>query len=128
MPHAVRCKTRYTLQRFVEFIIRAGICDTDEAFAAFAKGAARNADDLLLVEQAVAELDAAQAEAADVGKHVERAVRAVAADAVDLGKPVEQDAAAAFKDLAQFFAQLRMVERDGRRVLAGGVGAGVEVS
>lgn len=104
----------------MEFIIRAGICDTDEAFAAFAKGAARNADDLLLVEQAVAELDAAQAEAADVGKHVERAVRAVAADAVDLGKPVEQDAAAAFKDLAQFFAQLRMVERDGRRVLAGG--------
>ena len=85
-------KTRYTLQRFVEFIIRAGICDTDE-------GAARDADDLLLVEQAVAELDAAQAEAADVGKHVERAVRAVAADAVDLGKPVEQDAAAALKDL-----------------------------
>ena len=40
------------------------------------------------------------------GKVVERAVRAVAADAVDLGKPVEQDAAAAFKDLAQFFAQL----------------------
>ena len=64
-------KTRYTLQRFVEFIIRAGICDTDEAFAAFAKGAARNADDLLLVEQAVAELDTAQTEAADVGKDVE---------------------------------------------------------
>ncbi len=111
----------------MQVLIRAGICDTDEAFAAFAKGAARDADDLLLVEQAVAELDAAQAEAADVGKHVERAVRAVAADAVDLGKPVEQDAAAAFKDLAQFFAQLRMVERDGRRVLAGSVGAGVEV-
>ena len=111
----------------MQVLIRAGICDTDEAFAAFAKGAARDADDLLLVEQAVAELDAAQAEAADVGKDVERAVRAVAADAVDLGKPVEQDAAAAFKDLAQFFAQLRMVERNGRRLLAGGVGAGVEV-
>ena len=78
----------------MQVLIRAGICDTDEAFAAFAKGAARNADDLLLVEQAVAELDAAQAEAADVGKHVERAVRAVAADAVDLGEAVEQDAAA----------------------------------
>ena len=78
-------------------------------------------------KQAVAELDAAQAEAADVGKHVERAVRAVAADAVDLGEAVEQDAAAALKDLTQLFAELRMVERNGRRVLAGGVGAGVEV-
>ena len=57
-----------------EIVIRAGVCDTDEAFAAFAKGAARNADDLLLIKQAVAELDAAQAEAADVGKDIERAV------------------------------------------------------
>lgn len=81
----------------MQVLIRAGICDTDEAFAAFAEGAARDADDLLLVEQAVAELDAAQAEAADVGKDVERAVRAVAADAVDLGEAVEQDAAARSK-------------------------------
>ena len=111
----------------MQVLIRAGICDTDEAFAAFAKGAARNADDLLLVEQAVAELDAAQAEAADVGKDVERAVRAVAADAVDPGKAVKQDAAAALKGLAQLFAEFRMVERNGRRVLAGRIGAGVEV-
>ena len=111
----------------MQVLIRAGICDTDEAFAAFAKGAARDADDFLLVEQAVAELDAAQAEAADVGKDVERAVRAVAADAVDLGEAVEQDAAAALKDLTQLFAELRMVERNGRRVLAGRIGAGVEV-
>ena len=72
----------------MQVLIRAGICDTDETFAAFAKGAARDADDLLLVEQAVAELDAAQAEAADVGKDIERTVRAVAADAVDLGEAV----------------------------------------
>ena len=104
----------------MQVLIRAGICDTDEAFAAFAKGAARNADDLLLIKQAVAELDAAQTEAADIGKDIERAVRAVAADAVDFGKAVKQDTAAALKDLTQFFAQLRMVERDGRRVLAGG--------
>lgn len=111
----------------MQVLIRAGICDTDEAFAAFAKGAARNADDLLLVEQAVAELDAAQAEAADIGKDIERAVRAVAADAVDFGKAVKQDTAAALKGLAQLFAEFRVVERDGRRVLAGGVGAGIEV-
>ena len=100
----------------MQVLIRAGICDTDEAFAAFAEGAARNADDLLLVEQAVAELNAAQAEAADVGKDVERAVRAVAADAVDFGEAVEQDAAAALKDLTQLFAELRMVERDRKSV------------
>ena len=57
----------------MQVLIRAGICDTDEAFAAFAKGAARNADDLLLIKQAVAELDAAQTEAADIGKDIERA-------------------------------------------------------
>lgn len=71
----------------MQVLIRAGVCDTDKALAAFAKGAAGDADDPLLVEQAVAELDTAQAEAADVGKDVERAVRAVAADAVDLARP-----------------------------------------
>ena len=111
----------------MQVLIRAGICDTDEAFAAFAKGAARNADDLLLIKQAVAELDAAQAEAADVGKDIERAVRAVAADAVDFGKAVKQDRAAALKGLAQLFAEFRVVERDGRRVLAGRICAGIEV-
>ena len=111
----------------MQVLVRAGIRDADEALAAFAEGAARDADDLLLVEQAVAELDAAQVEAADVGKDVERAVRAVAADAVDLGQTVEQDAATALKDLTQLFAELRMVERDSRRVLAGRIGAGVEV-
>ena len=43
----------------MQVLIRAGIRDADEALAAFAEGAARDADDLLLVEQAVAELDAA---------------------------------------------------------------------
>ena len=111
----------------MQVLIRAGICDTDEAFAAFAKGAARNADDLLLIKQAVAELDAAQAEAADVGKDIERAVRSVAADAVDLGKPVELDAAAAFKDLAQFLAEFRMIQCNRTGILTGRVCAGVEV-
>ena len=111
----------------MQVLIRAGVCDTDEAFPAVAKGAARNADDLLLDEQAVAKLDTAQTEAADVGKDIERAVRAVAADAVDFGKTVKQDRAAALKGLAQLFAELRMVERNGRRVLAGRIGAGVEV-
>ena len=74
----------------MQVLIRAGVCNTDEALAACAEGAARNADNLLLVEQAVAELDAAQTEAADVGKHIERAVRAVAADAVDFCQPVKQ--------------------------------------
>ena len=111
----------------MQVLIRAGICDTDEAFAAFAKGAARNADDPLLVEQAVAELDTAQTEAADVGKDIERAVRAVAADAFDFGKAVKQDRAAALKGLAQLFAEFRVVERDGRRVLAGRICAGIEV-
>ena len=92
----------------MQVLIRAGVCDTDEAFAAFAKGAARNADDPLLVEQAVAELDTAQTEAADVGKDIERAVRAVAANAVDFGKAVKQDTAAALKGLAQLFAEFRV--------------------
>ena len=88
----------------MQVLIRAGVCDTDEALAAFAKSAAGDADDLLLVEQAVAELDAAQAEAADVGKDVERAVRAVAADAVDLGEAVEQDAAARVSSMTKIFS------------------------
>ena len=113
--------------RLTEIVIRTGVCDTDEALAAFAKGAARNADDFLLVEQAVAELDTAQTEAADVGKHIERAVRAVAADAVDLGEAVEQDAAAAFKDLAQFLAEFRMIQCNRTGILTGRVCAGVEV-
>lgn len=84
-----------------------GISNTNMSLAARAECAARNADDLLALEQLLAEFLARQAERADVRESVERALRLGADNAVDPGQPGQQQLSAARKYGAQLFAQLR---------------------
>ena len=87
-----------------------GISNTNMSLAARAECAARNADDLLALEQLLAEFLARQAERADVRESVERALRLGADNAVDPGQPVQQQLSAARKYGTQLFAQLRMLQ------------------
>ena len=72
-----------------------GISNTNMSLAARAECAARNADDLLALEQLLAEFLARQAERADVRESVERALRLGADNAVDPGQPGQQQLSAA---------------------------------
>ena len=79
---------------FFQIIIGAGVSNADKAFTALTEGAAGNADQLCFLQEAVAEVDTAQPEAADIGKNIECTGGIIAAHTVN----VQQSPAARLRE------------------------------